>query len=233
MNDVHTQAVKNLRRTSAEHGSVGIREANTSCASATRGSGLPWRAITFHKTGSGSISPGMILPSCNFETRSAITHGQGEGLDIWERDNPWAAVQSAAVFLGPVLLEIETPEPENENNKVGNLAACRTHRDSNPGQHVIRAHVILVAFLYPAPDQRSPGIPRHSLLLNFGTSRLPSPDESFPSLLNLVCELALGVDIIVREGAHWRGGSDGVAAFRSDWGRAEGCIIRDLCSHGL
>ena len=118
MNDVHTQAVKNLRRTSAEHGSVGIREANTSCVSATRGSGLPWRAITFHKTGSGSISPGMILPSCNFETRSAIAHGQGEGLDIWERDNPRAAVQSA-VFLGPVLLEIETPEPENENNKVG------------------------------------------------------------------------------------------------------------------
>ena len=140
-----------------------------------------------------------------------------------------------ALSPDPLLLDIETPESEDEDRKVEEIdGQTRTHRDSDSGQHVVHKHVILVAFLYPIADQRLLRVlGRSFLLLGFGTFSLSFPDELLLLLLNLICKFALSVNIVIREWRCWGSGSDGVAALGSDLRRTKESIIRNLCSHGL
>jgi hypothetical protein len=133
------------------------------------------------------------------------------------------------------LLDIETPESEDENRRVKKVESrVRAHRDSDSGQHVVHKHIVLMAFLNPVTDQGFLGIFRGSLLLlGFGAFGLPLSDELLLLLLNLICEFALGVDIIVRKGLRWGSGSDGVTTFRSNLGRAKEAVIHYLGSRRL
>ena len=91
-----------------------------------------------------------------------------------------------------------------------------------------------MTFLHPVSDQRFLGIPgRSSLLLGFGSFRLPFSNELLLLLLDLVCKLPFSMDIITGEGVYWGSGPDGVATLGSDLRRAEVRIVRDLGSHGL
>ena len=91
-----------------------------------------------------------------------------------------------------------------------------------------------MAFLHPVADQRLLGILRCSFsLLSLGTFGLSFSDELLLLLLNLVCEFALSMDVVIREGVHWGNGPDSVTAFGSDLRGTKESIIRDLGSRGL
>ena len=133
------------------------------------------------------------------------------------------------------MLGIEIPEVWNEDHGARKLCRLvKTHRDSDSSQHVVHEHIVLMAFLDPLSDQRLLRVSgRGFLLLGFGSFCLSFPDKLFLLLLNLVCKLALSMNIITREGVYRGSGPDSVTALGSDLRRTEVRIIRDLCSRGL